>query len=240
MINSKLILPKIEVDRTEGPIVTSDLVLHLDAKDPSSYSGSGNSWLDLSGRNKHGTINGATFDGSNAFQFDGVNDFVSVGSLDVGMSQYAIHIWYKMDAFTTGFPNIIDVNSNTYHFNSGPRFSLRPNGDLTCIVSGHQSDSAVFDYINIKKGTSFDVWHNAVFMLNSSGQYSSYFNGHPVTLNSANVSGILGVFNDIDLGRGFSGSRYFKGKISKLLIYNVSHSSEQVLDNYNAIKPRFL
>ena len=40
-----------------GPdIVTENLVLHLDAADKNSYSGSGNTWTDLSGNGNNGTI----------------------------------------------------------------------------------------------------------------------------------------------------------------------------------------
>ena len=36
--------------------VTSGLVLHLDARDTNSYSGSGNTWSDLSGNNNNATM----------------------------------------------------------------------------------------------------------------------------------------------------------------------------------------
>ena len=36
-----------------GGIVTNNLVLNLDAGDSSSYSGSGNTWTDLSGQGNH-------------------------------------------------------------------------------------------------------------------------------------------------------------------------------------------
>ena len=41
-------------------IVTNNLVLHLDAGDSSSYSGSGTTWTDLSGQGNHATNTGAT------------------------------------------------------------------------------------------------------------------------------------------------------------------------------------
>ena len=241
MINSKLIIPKTVVDRTEGPIVTSNIVLHLDA---ATYSG-GNNWLDLSGRSKHGTINGATFDGDYAFQFDGVNDYISIGALGSSVSQFTIQVWYRVDSFSSGFPNVVDLNSNTYHYNTGPRIGLQSNGNSNWVISGNATDATSFDYININNGASFGVWHNAVLTLNASGQYSSFFNGNPTILNNTNTSGILGVFNDIEIGRGFfnnygSNYRYFKGKVSKLLIYNVALNSQQILDNHNAINPRFL
>ena len=42
-------------------IITDGLILHLDAGNTDSYSGSGNTWSDISGNNNHGTLNGPTF-----------------------------------------------------------------------------------------------------------------------------------------------------------------------------------
>ena len=62
------------------PIVSSGLVMHLDAGNVASYSGSGTTWTDISGNGNHGTlINGVGFTSSNngALVFDGTNDYVS-------------------------------------------------------------------------------------------------------------------------------------------------------------------
>ena len=55
-------------------IVTDGLVLCLDAGNPNSYPGSGNTWTDLSrGRNNGTLTNGPTFDSGNggSIVFDG-------------------------------------------------------------------------------------------------------------------------------------------------------------------------
>ena len=64
-------------------IVTDGLVLCLDASDPQSYSGSGNTWSDRSGNGSNGTLtNGPTFDSDNkgSLVFDGVNDYINFGN----------------------------------------------------------------------------------------------------------------------------------------------------------------
>ena len=55
-------------------MVTDGLVLYVDARNTSSYSGSGNTWNDLSGQGNNGTITGATYNNSGWFNFDGSND----------------------------------------------------------------------------------------------------------------------------------------------------------------------
>ena len=62
-------------------IVTSGLVLALDAADRNSYPGSGTTWTDLSGNANNGTLtNGPTFNSANggSIVFDGTNDFEAV------------------------------------------------------------------------------------------------------------------------------------------------------------------
>ena len=62
------------------PLVIDDsLILFLDAENPKSYPGSGNTWYDLTDNNNDATITGATFN-TDEMQFDGVNDKLSWGS----------------------------------------------------------------------------------------------------------------------------------------------------------------
>ena len=79
--------------------VTSGLLLHLDAGNSSSYSGSGNTWSDLSSSGNNGTINGATFNSTNkSFDFDGTNDYVGLSAvLSQGQSAYTC-LLYTSDA----------------------------------------------------------------------------------------------------------------------------------------------
>ena len=65
-------------------LVTSGLVLCLDAGNPKSYPGSGTTWTDLSGRGNHGTlVNGPTFNSANggSIVFDGSNDYVELTAI---------------------------------------------------------------------------------------------------------------------------------------------------------------
>jgi len=63
-----------------GPnIVTSGLVLQLDAANTKSYPGSGTTWTDLSGNGNNGTLtNSPTFSSANGgiFTFNGTNQFI--------------------------------------------------------------------------------------------------------------------------------------------------------------------
>ena len=64
-------------------IVTSGLVLALDAAERLSYPRTGTTWRDLSGNSNNGTLtNGPTFSAGNmgSIVFDGVDDYVNIAN----------------------------------------------------------------------------------------------------------------------------------------------------------------
>ena len=64
--------------------------------------GAGKIATDLSGHNNDATVNGASWaDGisGKALRFDGIDDFVDVGNLDVSGSELTITFWAKADSF---------------------------------------------------------------------------------------------------------------------------------------------
>ena len=67
--------------QNEG-IVTDGLKLWLDASNPASYPGTGTTWFDLSGNGNNGTMVNGVVPLSNAMQFDGVNDYVAIPTLN--------------------------------------------------------------------------------------------------------------------------------------------------------------
>ena len=81
-------------------IVTTGLLLRLDAVKKTSYPGSGNTWYDLSGNGNNGTLlNDVVYDiSSGSFVFDGVNNNVSLISTFFNNSitdSLSIESWVK-------------------------------------------------------------------------------------------------------------------------------------------------
>ena len=89
-------------------IVTSGLVLHLDAGNPFSYpaTGVGTKWTDLSGNNNHGTLtNGVSYTDNNrgALVFDGVDDYVRLANPPIqGTGSFTIISISKLTGGTGG------------------------------------------------------------------------------------------------------------------------------------------
>ena len=82
-----------------GPrVVTDGLVLALDAADRNSYSGSGTSWTDLTGRGNNGTLaNGPTYSSDNrgSLVFDGTDDEITTTNLITNPAIFTICCWFR-------------------------------------------------------------------------------------------------------------------------------------------------
>lgn len=73
-----------------GPkIITDGLVLCLDAAGTKSYPGSGTTWYDVSGNNRHFTISGAS-SSEKALNFDGSDSTVTSDRIGDGYSQITV------------------------------------------------------------------------------------------------------------------------------------------------------
>ena len=82
-------------------IITDGLLLCLDAANTKSYSGSGTTWTDLSGRNNNGTIvnNPIYSSGATAnFSLDGVDEYIytsGFSNVSIGNWPVSMEIWFN-------------------------------------------------------------------------------------------------------------------------------------------------
>lgn len=216
---------------TVAGIVTSNLVLHLDASNSSSYSGSGTTWTDLSGQGNNGTLtNGPTFDSgdSGSIVFDGTNDRVQFGS-DIfdPNTDFTLSAWVNLDV-VTGNQTIVSDYSNA------GSFQLRyKNGNGFQIVDSNIVNVGTF---SSSETLSAGTWYN-ITVTRSSNTYTYYLNGSSVsTLTSTNT---------FDRGPETIGANYsftsewFDGKIAQVFAYSSALSASEVLHNYNATKATY-
>lgn len=218
-----------------GPdIITDGLVLELDAGDRNSYPGTGTTWRDLSGNSNNGTLtNGPTFNTGSLgnIVFDGVDDYTSVThSTSLNITEtFTISCWI--------YPT--RINNPDYIMNKNDAWGL---------ILGFQSGNVNF-YNNAYQPTaaatqisvSLNQWVNVVYSkdLNSlSNNWNGYKNGSSVfTLtrsftNSTNSSNLL-------IGSSQTNLNFYRGNIASVQIYNKALSSQEILQNYTAMKTRF-
>lgn len=211
-----------------GNIVTSGLVLNLDAAKRDSYPGSGTTWRDISTNNYNTVLtNGPTYntDNGGTILFDGVNDFVSVNRLSILGNNFTVFTWLKLN---TGFGGLMNV------FSGG--------NDATWYPSIYTSKIGWYTGTGWRSGTTTfiaNTWYQTVFRLdNSTGspRHAMYVNGVREYIGTDTYTG-GGIF---DIGKIIGESaRYLNGSISTFQAYNIALTDEEVLQNYNATKIRY-
>jgi hypothetical protein len=220
------------------PINTNGLVLHLDAANPASYSGTGTTWTDLSSFGNNGTlVDGPTYDNSNggSIVFDGLNDYVSTNLLLNSIANVTLHGWVYIANTSLRGPFIrVGSGANGYSIGIGSGTFDQPGNEMI----------ALFPYVrwgntNTNYGTG---WKFFTFTLSATSLPKFYLNGtliigsfagsNPATPNS----GVYLAKNIGDLGGGF---RIFAGKIAQVSIYNRELSATEISEYFNATKSSY-
>jgi len=105
---------------------TANRLVHLDAGDTDSYSGTGTTWSDLTGNDNDFTLSSCTFDSGNggSIDFDGTNSTADRGSnLTFSKTSNTMMFWLKQDQ--NSLRGLVNKNaSNSY--NSFISFADRP------------------------------------------------------------------------------------------------------------------
>ena len=221
-------------------IITDNLVLCLDVANTKSYTGSGSTWTDLSGKGNNGTISGATYTSGigGDFDFDGSNDRVTFASgQDVG-GEITISFWV--------YPTL-NYSINTFLSTKGSSTST---GYAFVVNSWETGDrKLIFEVAN---GSSADAvrsaenavdnnqWQNfVVTCVRSTGATVLYKNGSSITTDTLTVTdwGNTGTF---EIGKYPPITAYwYHGKMSIAQVYTKALTAEEVAQNFNALRGRY-
>lgn len=237
-------------------VVTSGLVLNLDAANIKSYPASGTSWFDLSGNGNTGTLtNGPTFNSANggSLVFNGVNHFTQLGSISqlqfTNSQAYTLSAWVYWSPTSAALQNVLSY---------GKVFGLSPSaGDFGYYFSldngALRSGSFLFDYYdgtiaNSIQGNAnvvpINTWTHLVGInngTNSSNGFYVYINGvlAASTIRQNNTVASIN-YSVCNLNVGARDSKAtFQGKISQASAYQRALSSQEILQNFNAMRGRY-
>ena len=219
-----------------GPdIITDGLVLELDAGDRNSYPGTGTTWRDLSGNSNNGTLtNGPTFNTGNlgSIVFDGTNDYVASFPTiiaPVGTKTILCFI-YLTTAIRAGVCGTRSTIGGGFGFTTNRTTA----GNLTYYHPGGS-------LIEVAAGITTNTWTQVGLVYNSTAATAALFkNGAQVgatatSFSAEGATAYTGVIGDEDQSVGTP----FKGNIASVQIYNKALSSQEILQNYTAMKTRF-
>jgi hypothetical protein len=225
-------------------IVTSGLVLSLDAADTNSYPRSGTTWTDLTGNGYNGTLtNGPTFSNLSLgnILLDGVDDYVNVSyNSNLNPStNVSVSVWARLTVSDSNIRNPIELSASADELywiflraDLSPKrwgFGVRQSNDTYAETTSNATNPAI------------NIWYNLTLVANSStGLVSLYING--ILDGSIAYNGTLkqNAAATLSLGRDPGASRrYWQGNIANAQIYNRALTATEVLRNYNATKSRF-
>lgn len=229
-------------------IVTDGLVFAVDAANKKSYPGSGTTWSDIVGGNSgtltnmdatnHSSTNGGIF------TFDGANEYVGFGDvLDLGTNDLTISTWVKLTS-----------NLSTYAMFAGKAFAGTGNRYVFGLDSNEKITTIFADTTSgiVSTGTSalsLNTWYMMTAVFDRSGNLSYYINNESDTVAvnpdiSSKASSDLQDTVEFRIGSYAQADRttplfLFPGNIATTLVYFRTLSSQEVTQNYNALKSRF-
>ena len=216
-------------------IVTSGLVLCVDAGNPRSYSGSGTAWQDATTSGFNYTLtNSPTYTSgtSGFFTFDGVNEYATASNNTALDTQTpTVEVWVRTNATTqAGFWfEKGQVNQQYALFQEGGLIQWRQQFSGVGITN---LSTTTATYMNTSS------WYQVVGTF-TTGSRILYING--VQVNSDTYSGTIATNTGgqwIGVYGGAAGY-YYNGSLSICRVYNRVLTASEVLQNFNAIRGRY-
>jgi len=202
------------------------------------YKGTGGVAKDYSGQGNHGTIHGAKWTdkeiASWALDFDGVDDYVNCGDVDVTTGVISVVAWvnttFDGDGTETGNQWVINKNYNGTNVPYG--LITTTDGNVSSGIGG--GGMAFYDGSWRTSGSTTDIsdgtWHFVVGTYDGS-TLKYYVDGS--LSDSTSYSGSIPTNNEnTNIGLYGNDSAYFQGSIDELRIYDRVLTESEVKDYY--------
>ena len=246
---------------TVVPTVTSLLntnrIIYLDANNSSSYPGSGTTWTNLdSGGSYSATLNGSpTFDnttdpGNNYFEFnkDTTGQFALINQAaainPVVNQPFTIQMWVRVKAGSDGGSLVSKIYDQSRGFD-GYNFTYFSNSSIRIHLNGQSIDTNNTNfYPNFisSAGVLSNGWAlytaNVQFGNGGGRQNKIFVNGRQVITATSNETFIPNNNQNLTILSGFGGDA--ECDIGQFYYYNTELSVTEVIQNYDATKPRYL
>jgi hypothetical protein len=207
------------------PVVRNGLVLELDAANTASYSGSGNTWYDLSGNGYNYTLtNGPTFSGAgttSSILFDGSNDrALAINPISLGTIHTVSMIFKSTSALEDGI-----LFGDTAYNNTGYALYINNGSVLYYAVNNFVGASITLTtnwtmFTVTRNGTSVSFYQNGTLL----GSQTLGGN-NPLTLSS--------------IAAFYGGDYSFQGNISQVSCYNRALSAYEIKQNFDFYRTRY-
>lgn len=216
----------------------SSLVLHLDAGNPASYSGTGTTWNDLSGYGSNVTLVSTSYNQATggSIVFNGTSSYADFNANIGSTNVVTVEMWVKTNSLNTtrgamyfgfGLYDVWTANGNIgYNTSAGDQYGIPSSRVSTLGIEG--------------------AWKHLIFVMYEGGKTNNkiYVNGvsESLTLSSGTFGSVNSNFNS-GAGR-ISGWRndfnwYMNLNVASFKIYNRELTTQEITNNYNSTKQRF-
>lgn len=236
--------------RITSGVVTSGLILYLDAGNTSSYPGSGETWFDISGNSNNFVINPSAYNntGPKYMDFNGSFGCAKKTSSDLAVSgDVTVLCWTRVKNSTAEWRTLLrGLSAGPDHQviiqQGGWLIGMYDNTAVTGFNSCGYSQQDLPNYNTTNWVCMQWRWNNSV-----TPYYSFSFNDSPSAtrgvINSVNArfkGGVcsIGAYNNGNQNNPNDASQYW-GDIGLILIYNRKLTDQEMLQNYNTFKVRF-
>ena len=228
-------------------VVAAGLIMHLDASNPASYSGSGATWSDLSGNGNTVTLQNSPTLVNGALQFDGSTQWartaanLNLTTFDAVTVEIVVRTTLTAGCYMT-WEHTADWNTNV----GGIGLSVHCNGSggQTNVHHTNHNTGPARNY-EWSMGTDWAVHTNVFSRVGDTTGRLSYVNGLRVPFSTvggyatgtATTGGSFA--NSLVYFAGRGGAGQMPGRIMAFRVYNRKLSDAEIAQNYLAMSGRF-
>ena len=242
-------------------IITSNLVLCLDALNPKSYSGSGTTWSDISGKGNNATLTGSashvTWNSGGYFTHNTGDTYFGASASNTTASTSYGGYWVISNA-TNLSPNggswsicgWAKPNGDQSN-NGGGWFHKQGGGDerqlMAEFIAGNFRVNGASGWSQINHNIdNSGVWQYISITYKTNGIYGSAAGNLNYYINGALIATLTGFYPVVEAGgpiwlgrRNGHLQHFFKGDLAMYQYYTQELTASEITQNYNAHKSRF-
>ena len=239
----------VTVTPTVTNLTTTGRIIYLDANNSSSYSGSGTTWTNLDSAGSYSaTLNGTpTFNSTNAgnkfIEFNPESDSGQYAQINQAAAinpvinqPFTIQMWVKINNVGSQGSLVSKVFGTPSY--DGYALGYRVNNTLEL----HENGSSQVNYFPSVTGVLSSGWalYTAVVQFGNGGGRTNkiFVNGRQVASATSNETAIPSSTQNLTFPTGFYGEG--KCDIGQFYYYNTELTTQQVIQNYDATKPRYI
>ena len=195
--------------------------------------GSGITAIDIAGSNTGTVLGGATWTTgklAGALEFDGVDDYVDVGSFDVNGSGLTLAGWFNADTLANE-GRIISKAQGTSDSDAWWQLSIRDQGGSQWLRLRVKAGGITTAFVDSTTPLATGDWHFAAGTYDSaSGEMALYLDGALLGTTPHAVGGDLDVDATVPVWLGANGSpaRFFDGTLDDIRVFNRALSLAEV------------